>query len=169
MSLGLPQLVVALVALQRLVELAIARRNTRRLLAAGGRERGAGHYPLFVLLHAGWLTATFLLVPGQAPVAWPLLGAYLLLQPLRVWTVASLGRNWTTRVIEMPGTPRVRRGPYRWLRHPNYLIVLLELPLLPLAFGAWPLALGFGLANAALLAWRLRVEEAALASRAGGA
>jgi len=167
MSLGLPQLVVALIALQRLVELAVAWRNTRRLLAAGGRERGAGHYPLFVLLHGGWLAAVFALVPAQAPVTWPPLGAYLLLQPLRVWTVASLGRDWTTRVVEMPGAPRVRRGPYRWLRHPNYLIVLLELPLLPLAFGAWALALGFGLANAALLAWRIRVEAAALASRVG--
>jgi len=167
MSLGLPQLVVALIALQRLVELAVARRNTRRLLAEGGREHGAGHYPLFVLLHAGWLAAVFALVPAQAPVAWPLLAAYIALQPLRIWTMVSLGRDWTTRVIELPGAPRVRRGPYRWLRHPNYLIVLLELPLLPLAFGAWALAFGFGLANAALLAWRIRVEAAALASRVG--
>lgn len=164
MSLGVPQFVVLLVALQRLGELVLARRNTQRLRAAGGVEHGAEHYPLIVGLHAGWLAALFFLVPAGAPVHWALLGVYLALQGLRVWTIASLGRFWTTRIIVVPGRAPVRRGPYRWLAHPNYLIVALEIPLLPLAFGAWQLSLGFGLANLAVLALRIRVEARALSS-----
>lgn len=163
--MSLPQIVVLLVAVQRLLELAYARRNARRLLAEGGVEFGAGHFPLFVLLHGAWLAAVFFLVPPDAPVAWPLLGLYLVLQAGRAWVIASLGRFWTTRVITLPGVPLVRRGPYRWMRHPNYVIVAAEIAVLPLAFGAWQLALVFTLANAALLAHRIRVEDAALAPR----
>ena len=161
--MGLAQIVTLLVALQRLAELGYARRNARRLLAAGGVEHGAGHYPLFVALHGAWLVALFVLVPAEAPADWGLLGLYGLLQLGRLWVIASLGRRWTTRVIVVPGAPLVTRGPYRFLRHPNYLIVALEIPVLPLAFGAWQIALGFGLANLALLAHRIRVEERALA------
>ncbi len=157
------QIVILLVALQRLAELGYARRNARRLLAAGGVEHGAGHYPLFVALHGAWLAALFVMVPAEAPADWGLLGLYGLLQLGRLWVIASLGRRWTTRVIVVPGAPLVTRGPYRFLRHPNYLIVALEIPVLPLAFGAWQIALGFGLANLALLAHRIRVEERALA------
>ncbi len=160
--IGLPQIVVLLVAVQRLGELAYARRNTQRLLAAGGVEHGAGHYPLIVALHGGWLAALFALVPPDAPPSWGPLGGYGLLQLGRLWIIASLGARWTTRVIAPPGAPLVRRGPYRLLRHPNYLVVALEIPLLPLAFGAWQMALGFGLANLALLAHRIRVEDRAL-------
>ncbi len=160
---GPPQIVVLLVAAQRLGELAYARRNTRALLAAGGVEHGAGHYPLIVVLHGGWLVALFALVPPEAPPSWGLLGCYGLLQLGRLWIIASLGARWTTRVIALPGADHVRRGPYRFLRHPNYLVVALEIPLLPLAFGAWQLALGFGVANLALLAHRIRVEDRALA------
>ncbi len=161
--MGLAQIVTLLVALQRLAELGYARRNARRLLAAGGVEHGAGHYPLFVALHGAWLAALFVMVPAEAPADWGLLGLYGLLQLGRLWVIASLGRRWTTRVIVVPGAPLVTRGPYRFLRHPNYLIVALEIPVLPLAFGAWQIALGFGLANLALLAHRIRVEERALA------
>ena len=161
--MGLAQIVILLVALQRLAELGYARRNARRLLAAGGVEHGAGHYPLFVALHGGWLAALFVLVPAGAPADWGLLGLYGLLQLGRLWVLASLGRRWTTRVIIVPGAPLVTRGPYRFLRHPNYLVVALEIPVLPLAFGAWQIALAFGLANLALLAHRIRVEERALA------
>jgi len=160
---GLAQIVTLLVALQRLAELGYARRNARRLLAAGGVEHGAGHYPLFVALHGAWLAALFVLVPAEAPADWGLLGLYGLLQLGRLWVIASLGGRWTTRVIVVPGAPLVTRGPYRFLRHPNYLVVALEIPVLPLAFGAWQIALGFGLANLALLAHRIRVEERALA------
>ena len=161
--IGLPQIVALLVAAQRLAELAYARRNTKRLMAAGGIEHGAGHYPLIVALHGGWLVALFALVPPDAPPNWGLLGGYGLLQIGRLWIIVSLGARWTTRVIALPGAPPVRRGPYGFLRHPNYLVVALEIPLLPLAFGAWQMALGFGLANLALLAHRIRVEDRALA------
>lgn len=167
MSLGIPQFVVLLVALQRVAEVAYAKRNTRCLIAEGGREHGARHYPVILALHAAWLGALFVAVPGDSPVLWPLLGLYLLLQVARVWTIASLGRFWTTRVITLPDTPLVRRGPYRVLRHPNYAIVALEIPALPLAFGAWELALGFGAANLLVLAYRVRVEDAVLSARRG--
>ena len=162
------QTVVLLVALQRLAELVYARRNTRALLAAGGVESGAGHYPLLVLLHASWLVALLLLVPAGAAADWWLLGLFLLLQAARVWVIVSLGRFWTTRVITLPGARLVRRGPYRWLRHPNYLIVALEIAVLPLAFGGWELALVFSVLNAAVLAWRIRVEDRAIGSRRRG-
>lgn len=161
-------LVVLLVALQRLGELAYAARNTRRLLARGGVEHGRGHYPLFVLLHGSWLAAILLAVPWDTRPQPALLGAFLLLQPVRLWVVAALGGRWTTRVIVVPGAPPVRHGPFRLLRHPNYAVVCAEIALLPLAFGAWRVALVYSLLNAALLAWRIRVEEAALTGAAAG-
>jgi len=167
LSLGLPQAIVLLVAAQRLAELAFARRNARHLLAEGGIEHGAGRYPLLVLLHAAWLATLFVAVPSDAAVSWTLIAVYLLLQAARLWVVASLGRFWTTRVITLPDAPLVRRGPYRWLKHPNYLVVAGEIAVLPLAFGAWELALEFSLANAALLADRIRIEDGALAPRRG--
>jgi methyltransferase len=163
--IGLAQIVALLVAAQRLAELAYARRNTKRLLAAGGVEHGAGHYPPIVALHVAWLAALFVLVPPGTAADWGLLGLYGLLQLGRLWVITSLGARWTTRVIAVPGAARVAAGPYRFLRHPNYLIVALEIPLLPMAFGAWQLALGFGLANLALLAHRVRIEERALAAQ----
>lgn len=160
--MSLVGLVAALVALQRLAELAWSRRNEARLRARGAVEHGARHYPLFVLLHAAWLAALPLTVPPAArPDPW-LLAAFLLLQPLRLWCIMALGERWTTRVLVPPGEPLVARGPYRFLRHPNYLVVALEIPLLPLAFAAVGTALLFGALNLALLAWRIRVEEAAL-------
>lgn len=161
------RLVVLLVVAQRLAELVLARRNTARLLAAGGVEHGAGHYPLIVALHAAWLLALLLRAPGPVAPLW--LAAFLLLQAGRVWVLASLGRYWTTRIVSLPDAPLVRRGPYRWLRHPNYLVVALEIPVLALALGLPWEAIGFGLANAALLAWRIRVEEGVLAGRRGNA
>lgn len=156
--------VLLLVALQRLIELTLAERNARALLAAGAVEHGAGHYPLFFLLQGGWLAAVLLFVPAATVPNWTLLGLYGFLQPFRVWAMSSLGRFFTTRVIVLPGAARVRRGPYRFMRHPIYLVVACEILLLPLAFGAWATAALFSLLNAALLAYRIRVEEAALAS-----
>ncbi|MBK8210138.1 MAG: hypothetical protein IPK78_09315 [Rhodospirillales bacterium] len=163
--MSLCQTLVLLVLLQRLAEVAWARRNEQRLRAQGGIEAGAGHYPLFFLLHASWLSALALLVPADAPVSWPLLVVFALLQAARLWVIASLGRFWTTRVITLPGAPLVRRGPYLWLRHPNYLIVAGEIAVLPLAFGAWEIALVFSLMNALLLRHRIRIEQQALADR----
>lgn len=160
--------VLAFVAFQRLAELAWSAHATRALRARGGIEHGHRHYPLFVLLHGGWWLALLLVVPWDRQPSWPLLAAFLALQPLRLWIIASLGRRWTTRVIVLPGAPRVATGPYRWLRHPNYLLVTLELALLPLAFGAPLLALIVTVANLPLLAHRIRIEEAALAAASGG-
>jgi len=158
-------LVLGLVVLQRLAELALAQRNTRRLLAKGATEVGRRHYPLIVALHAGWLVALAIAVPADARVFWPLLGLFLALQAARIWIISSLGSYWTTRIITLPGAPLVRRGPYRWLRHPNYLVVALEIAVLPLAFGAVWIAIIFSVLNTALLWHRIRVEVAALAGR----
>lgn len=157
--------VVAAVAVLRLLELAWAERNRRALLAQGGSEVGARHYPLFILLHGGWLAALLWSVPADARADPALLALFGLLQLARLWVILSLGRYWTTRIITLPDAPLVRRGPYRWLRHPNYLVVSLEIALLPAAFGAWMVCLLFSLANALLLAYRIRIEEQALAPR----
>ena len=157
--------VLVLVALARVAELVHARRNTRRLLAEGAVEIGRAHYPLIVGLHLAWFIALLVVIPADAPPRWPWLALFLLLQVARLWVLATLGRYWTTRIIHLPTAPLVRRGPYRFLRHPNYLIVELEIMILPLAFGAWLLAIVFGIANAAVLAWRIRIEETALAAR----
>jgi methyltransferase len=157
--------IVALVAIQRLGELVLATRNTRALLRRGGVELGSGHYPLLVLLHGAWLLALLFLVPADTPLSWFWLGVFVTLQALRLWVVASLGPYWTTRVITLPGAPLVRRGPYRFLRHPNYVVVAAEIAALPLVFGAWRIAVVFSLLNLALLAWRIRIEEQALAPR----
>jgi methyltransferase len=157
--------VLALVALQRAAELLYAARNTRRLLARGGVEIGAVQYPFIVLLHAAWLASIVAFVPASALPNWWLLGIYAALQLLRLWTIVTLGPYWTTRIVTVPGAPLVRRGPYRLLRHPNYAIVCAEIAALPLAFGAVEIAIVFSILNAALLSWRIRVEERALASR----
>lgn len=157
--------VLALVVAQRLAELAVAARNTRRLRSRGAVEVGARHYPLFVLLHGGWIAAMAATIPPATPAQPVPLAAFGLLMLARLWVMASLGPHWTTRVITLPGAPLVRRGPYRWLRHPNYLVVAGEIALLPIAFGAWQVALIFSALNALLLAHRIGVEEAALAGR----
>ncbi len=158
-------IVIALVAAQRVAELLYAARNTRALLRRGGIERGRSHYPLFPLLHAAWLITLFFAVPPGTSAAWGWLAVFVLLQILRLWVIVSLGPYWTTRVITLPGAPLIARGPYRFLRHPNYIVVAGEIAVLPLAFGAWPVALVFSLLNLALVAWRIRIEEQALAPR----
>lgn len=158
-------LLIALIVVQRLIELAIARINTRRLLAEGGAEVGAGHYPLIVALHAAWLASLLVFVPGDSFIDPVLLGVFILLQVGRVWVLTTLGRYWTTRIITLPGAPLIRRGPFRFVRHPNYLIVEAEIIVVPLIAGAWEIALVFGLANAAVLALRIRVEDRALRAR----
>lgn len=158
-------LLIGLIVIQRLIELAIARINTRKLLAAGAEEVGAGHYPLIVLLHAAWFVCLIVFVPGDSFIDPLLLGLFILLQLGRVWVLASLGRYWTTRIITVPGAPLVRRGPFRFVRHPNYLIVEAEIIVVPMIAGAWELAVLFGVANAAVLAWRISIEEQALAAR----
>ena len=154
-------IILALVTLQRLGELWLSNRNTRRLLAHGAREVGAGHYPLIVAVHALWLATLWWLAPTRAVDGfW--LAVFVLLQLARIWVIASLGSRWTTRIILLPDAPLVRRGPYRWVNHPNYLVVAGEIAALPLAFGLWQVALIFSILNAAVLTVRIREENAAL-------
>jgi methyltransferase len=161
--------IIGLVALQRLAELPYAARNTRRLLASGATEYGRRHYPLFVVLHASWLLAVVLALPPDPPINLVPLVAYFVLEVLRLWVLLSLGPYWTTRIISLPKAPLVRKGPYRFVRHPNYWIVVGEIALLPLVFGETVVATLFSLLNAALLFWRIRVENAALAARKAAA
>ena len=154
-------LVLAFVTLQRLGELVLARRNTARLLAKGAFEVGAAHYPLIVILHAAWLLGLWVLAWNR-PIVWPWLVAFAGLQLARVWVLASLGERWTTRIIVLPGAPLVRRGPYRFVSHPNYVVVAAEIVVLPLAFGLPAYAAAFTLLNAAILTIRIRSEQQAL-------
>ncbi|MGZ5999784.1 MAG: isoprenylcysteine carboxyl methyltransferase family protein, partial [Rhizomicrobium sp.] len=142
-----------------------AERNTRALLARGAVEVGRAHYPLIVLLHASWLAAIVFFLPENATIHWLPLMLFILLQLCRVWVIATLGPYWTTRIITLPGAPLVRAGPYRFVRHPNYLVVAGEIAMLPLAFGEVDVAIAFTILNAAMLAWRIRQEDAALAVR----
>ena len=161
--MNLPVIILALVTLQRLGELWLSNGNTRRLLARGAREVAAAHYPLIVAVHALWLAALWWLAPGR-PIDGFWLALFVLLQLARVWVIATLGQRWTTRIIVLPDAPLVRRGPYRFVNHPNYVIVIGEIAALPLAFGLWAVALLFTLLNAAVLAVRIREENRALAS-----
>lgn len=158
-------LILALVVLQRLIEIVYAESNTRALLARGAVEVGRAHYPLIVLLHVAWLTAIVLALPRHAEIHWLALSFFLMLQLARIWVIGSLGPYWTTRIITLEGAPLVRRGPYRFTRHPNYLVVICEIAALPLAFGELCVAIVFTVLNGALLAWRIGQEDAALAVR----
>ncbi|MGL3212185.1 isoprenylcysteine carboxyl methyltransferase family protein [Bradyrhizobium sp. BR 1433] len=153
--------ILALVTLQRLGELVLSRRNTERLLARGAVEVGANHYPLIVLVHAGWLTGLWIWGRNQ-DVNLAALAGFLLLQGLRVWILAALGPRWTTRIVVLPGAPLVAFGPYRYFPHPNYAVVVGEIALLPLALHLPRLALIFTLLNLAVLAVRIRIENRAL-------
>jgi methyltransferase len=154
-------LILALVTLQRLGELWLANRNTRRLLSQGAREHAPGHYPLIVAVHALWL-ATLWWFGLDRPLEIFWLAMFVIVEIARIWVLASLGTRWTTRIIVLPGASLVRRGPYRFVNHPNYLVVVAEIAVLPLVFGLWPVALLFSALNAAALAIRIRAENAAL-------
>jgi methyltransferase len=160
---------VLAVAGERVAELVVALRNTRWSTARGGSEAGRGHYPAMVALHTGllagclaegWLAGR----PFLPFLGWTMLGVVVAAQALRWWCIRTLGRRWNTRVIVVPGLPLVDGGPYRWLRHPNYVAVVAEGLALPLVHGAWVTAAVFTVLNAALLVVRIRCEEAALAA-----
>ncbi len=159
-------ILLALVTAQRLGELVYARANETRLRAAGAVEVGAAHYPLIVAMHAAWLIALWVW-GSHNPISptWTLV--YVLLQVARGWVLGSIGRRWTTRVFVMPGETLVRRGPYRWISHPNYAVVTGEMFVLPLAVGLFWASVVFGVMNVAVLAWRIHVEGRALAGMAG--
>jgi methyltransferase len=171
LSAALLIVAVGLVALQRLLELVLARRNERRARARGAVEWGRGHYPIIVGLHSLWLVSTLVegLLRGPVfPVYWPAaLALFLLVQPLRYWAILSLGESWNTKILVVPGAKPVRSGPYRYLSHPNYVVVVVEILTFPLIFGAWLTALAFTLLNAAVLRVRIREENRALGELAG--
>jgi methyltransferase len=157
--------VAGLVAAQRIGELIYAQRNTRRLRERGAVEVAAWQHPLFVALHVSWLVSLVVFIPANTVPNWPLLSVFFSLQAARLWVLASLGPYWTTRIITLPGAPLVRRGPYRFMKHPNYAIVALEIATLPLAFGAWTIAIIFSAANLVLTGARISAENAALMNR----
>jgi methyltransferase len=155
--------ILGFVTLQRLFEMRLAESHSRKLLAGGAVEHGRGHYAFIVALHAVWLAALWWWAPGQ-PINIALLILFAILQAGRVWVIRSLGARWTTRIIVKPGAPLVRRGPYRFVNHPNYMIVTGEIFVLPMVFGLWEIALVFSALNAAILTVRIRTEDRALAS-----
>ncbi len=156
-------LLLAFLTLQRLSELVIASRNTKALLAHGAHERGAGHYPVMVALHATWLASLWFFGWNHAASA-PFVVVFAVLQAGRLWVLLVLGRRWTTRIIIVPGLAPVTTGPFRFVRHPNYLVVALEIPCVSLALGlVWHAAL-FAALNFAMLWWRIRGEDRAFAA-----
>jgi len=162
-------LLIVAIALERLVELVVSQRNLSWSRARGGAEFGARHYPVMVALHTGLLAGCLVEVfalhrPFIPALGWPMLAIVLAAQGLRWWCIATLGPQWNTRVIVVPGAERVADGPYRFLPHPNYVAVVAEGVALPLVHTAWITALVFTVLNAALLRTRVKVENAALAS-----
>lgn len=154
--------ILSFVTLQRAGEMALSRANTAALRARGAREVARGHYPLLVAVHVLWLASLWWLAPGR-PIEWTLVALYAVLQAARVWVIRTLGVRWTTRIIILPGAPRIDTGPFRYLSHPNYAVVMAELVLLPLAFGLWWVAVLFFALNAVALAIRITAENKALA------
>ena len=149
------------VTLERIGELWLSNRNTRRLVSRGAREAGSAHYPVMIAIHVLWLAALWWFAPWrQVDAFW--LAIFILLELARIWVVTTLGERWTTRIIVLPGAPLVRAGPYRWVNHPNYIIVVGEIAALPLTFGLWKVALIFSILNAAILTVRIRAENRAL-------
>ena len=153
--------ILALVTAQRLGELWLSSRNTGRLLARGGEEHSPGHYRLIVLIHVAWLGLLWL-VAMTRPIDIFWLAIFVIIELGRIWVIASLGNRWTTRIITVQNAPLVSCGPYRFVNHPNYVVVVAEIAVLPLVFGLWQLALLFTLLNGAILFIRIREENRAL-------
>ncbi len=161
------EIILALVTAQRGAELLLSRHNTTRLMARGAVEVAAGHYPLMVAIHAFWL-ATLWTFGRDQPPEWTLLAAYLALQGLRIWVMATLGARWTTRIIVLPGAPLVTEGPYRYLNHPNYAVVAGEIALLPMTLHLPLIAALFTILNGIVLFIRIRAENRGLAQLGAG-
>lgn len=166
-TFGLPQIAAALVLLQRALEELHSQRNTRRLYEQGAREEGREYFSVVATTHLCWVASLAFLIPGNAPVQMPLLFLFLALQPLRYWIIATLGRYWTHRVITLPNAPIVIKGPYRFVRHPNYVLTLAETFLLPAAFGQTALAVIFTTIWGAVLHHKITIEDRAISMRRG--
>lgn len=162
---GTPQLVALLILGQRLAEESYAAYNTKRLLDAGAREVGRPFFSVVAVVHLGWIAGLFLLISPNAPVLWPLLGLFVVLQGGRYWVIAALGPDWTHRIVTRDGAPLVRDGPYKLVRHPFYAVTLAETALLPVAFGAWAYAAIMTAIWAVVLNYLIMLEDAALAER----
>lgn len=155
-------IILLAVIVQRLAELMLAKRNTAFLKETyNAYEVGAEHYPFMILLHTSWIMAVGYCVYATEEIVWPWIGVVVALQVGRFWVLSTLGRFWTTRVIIVPDMPMIRKGPYRFLNHPNYWVVAGEIASLPLAFGGWETALIFSVLNALMLFVRIRVESRA--------
>jgi methyltransferase len=163
--LGAPQIAAFLVLCQRGIEEWYSARNTRHLISQGAREVGGDYYPVVAVTHLGWIASLFALIPADAPVYWPLIALYLLLQVARYWIIFSLGPYWTHRIFTLKGAPIVRRGPYRCVRHPNYVVTIAETFVLPAAFGAFALAVIMTCIWGAVIAYKIVLEDAALMPR----
>jgi len=165
--IGPPQIAAIAVLIQRGAEELYSRRNTRRLLAAGGREEGRAYYPVVAVTHLAWIAAIFFLIPSGAAIVWPLAILFLLLQVVRYWVIGTLGRYWTHRIITLDDAPTIRRGPYALTKHPNYLVTYAETFLLPLTFGAAALAVIMTAVWVAVIRYKIVIEDRALAARRG--
>jgi methyltransferase len=164
-SFGFPQIAALLILLQRGLEELYSARNTKRLIAEGAQEVGRDYYPVVAITHLAWIAAIFMLIPASAQIIWPLLLLYLMLQVVRYWVIATLGRYWTHRIITLEDAPVVNRGPYRWLRHPNYVVTIAETFLLPLVFADAAVAVIFGCVWSAVLYYKMLLEDGALKDR----
>lgn len=165
--IGPPQIAAVAVLIQRAGEQIHANRNMRRLIAEGAREEDQAFYPVVAVSHLAWIASIFFLIPADAVVIWPAIGLFVLLQPLRYWTIAALGRYWTYRIVTLDGAPIVETGPFRWMRHPNYAVSVTETLVLPLAFGAVAVAVIMTVIYAAVTRYKITLEDRALAPRRG--
>lgn len=163
--IGAPQLAAVLLLAQRGAEELHSARNTKALLAEGGREMGNAYYPVVAATHLAWIASLFFLIPPDAIIIWPLIAYYLALQILRYWVIGSLGRYWTHRIVTLPDAPIVARGPYRYLSHPNYALTIIETFTLPLAFGAAALGAIMAALWWTVLNYKIRLEDEALHAR----
>jgi methyltransferase len=163
--IGAPQIAALLVLAQRGAEELYSARNTKALLAEGASEAGATSYPVVAATHLAWIASLFFLIPPDARIIWPLIVYYLALQVVRYWVIASLGRFWTHRIITLADAPITRRGPYRYLSHPNYALTIVETFALPLAFGALALAAIMTALWWVVIATKIKLEDEALAAR----
>jgi len=166
-AIGAPQIVALLILIQRGLEELYSARNTRALLARGAREEGASYYPVVAVAHLSWIASLFFLIPPDAHISWPLIGLFVLLQAARYWVIATLGPYWTHRIIALDEAPIVSSGAYRFIRHPNYVITVAETLLLPAAFSSVALGLIMTAIWVAVLSYKIRLEDAALAARHG--
>jgi methyltransferase len=167
--IGPPQIAALIVLAQRGLEELHSAKNTRRLVTAGAREVGRDYYPVVAVTHLAWIAAIFFLIPPGAAIIWPIAVLYILLQPVRYWIIGTLGPYWTHRIISLDAAPVVERGPYRLVRHPNYAVTIAETFLLPLAFGAFALAIIMTAIWTAVVGYKIVLEDRAIAERRSAA